>query len=74
MKNAPSTIPIISGRTYWTTSALCKPTAPAISLMKQAMQNPMFAGLPIFTNNTDAIPTIRPVKIIPLLSFNFHSS
>jgi len=36
----------ISGRTYCTALALCRLKAPAISRSKQAMQNPILAGLP----------------------------
>ena len=74
IKKAPITRPIIQGRTYCTTPALCKPNAPATSLKKQAMQNPMLPGLPNLTNNTAIAPTIIPVKIIPFFSFNFCTS
>ncbi len=37
---------MISGRMYCTTAARCSPTPPAMSRRKQAMQKPMFSGLP----------------------------
>ncbi len=59
-----------SGLIYWTTAALCNPIPPAISLKKQAIQKPMFAGLPKYTSNTDIIPIRPPAKIIPFFSFH----
>ncbi len=43
---APRTNPIISGRRYWTTSARCNPSAPAISRAKHATQMPILGGFP----------------------------
>ena len=60
MANAPSTRPMISGRMYCTTAALCRPTPPAISRIKQAIQKPMFAGLPKKVSATARIPTTAP--------------
>ena len=45
-RKLPSTKPMISGRTYWTLAAECRPRAPEISRRKQAMQNPMLEGFP----------------------------
>ena len=58
---APRTRPIISGRIYWTIAALCSFKAPAVSLIKHAIQKPMFAGFPNFTNNTAITPMMAPV-------------
>lgn len=41
IRKAPSTTPMISGRRYSTAAARCSPKAPALSLIKQAMQKPM---------------------------------
>ena len=59
----PSTSPSISGRMYCTTSARCKPSAPVISLRKQAAQKPMLAGLPHLTSNEARTPKTSPEKI-----------
>lgn len=44
--NAPSTRPMISGLAYCTVSVECIPRAPAVSLIKHAIQNAILAGLP----------------------------
>ena len=70
--NAPSTRPMISGRTYCTmpvpvsalSPAVWNFNAPAMSRRKQAMQKPMFFGLPNAVSRTAAAPTIRPVTMI----------
>ena len=61
---APSTMPMISGRTYWTAAALCSPAAPAMSRRKQAMQKPMFLGFPAAVRTRAAMPTAAPVSRI----------
>ena len=61
---APSTMPMISGRTYWTAAALCSPAAPAMSRRKQAMQKPMFFGFPAAVRTRAAMPTAAPVSRI----------
>ena len=70
--NAPSTRPMISGRMYCTmpvpvsavSPAVWNLSAPAMSRRKQAMQKPMFCGLPYAVSSTAAAPTIRPVSTI----------
>ena len=57
---APRIRPIISGRIYCTASALCSPSPPAVSLMKQARQKPILAGFPSSTKATEMIPMIPP--------------
>ena len=42
----PKIKPIISGRIYWTVAVECKPKPPAVSRKKQAIQKPIFIGLP----------------------------
>ena len=69
MMNAPSTRPMISGRTYCTFAALCSPQAPAMSRRKQAMQKPMFAGLPSSVSTIAARPTAAPVITTIQLTF-----
>ena len=68
--NAPSTRPMISGLTYCTAPALWSLTAPEMSLMKHAMQNPMFPGFPKIVRRTAAIPTMQPVTMSRILSFD----
>ena len=69
MMNAPSTRPMISGRTYCTLAAPCIPTAPVMSRRKQAMQNPMLAGLPRWVSTTAARPTTAPAMTTTQLTF-----
>ncbi|CDC50034.1 unknown [Clostridium sp. CAG:58] len=47
IRNAPQIIPMISGRTYWTTAAWWSFMAPAVSRIKQAIHMAMFLGFPI---------------------------
>ncbi len=61
----PSTIPMISGRMYWTTPARCRPNAPAMSRLKQATQMPMLPGLPAFTSTGARTPIKMPVAMTP---------
>ena len=44
--------------------------SPDMSLMKQAMQNPMFPGFPKIVRRTAAIPTMQPVKMSRILPFD----
>ena len=60
-KNAPRMKPGISGRRYCTTAARCRPSAPAMSRVKQATQKPMLPGLPSLTSSTARSPRIPPV-------------
>ena len=69
MTNAPSTRPMISGRTYCTLAAPCIPTAPVMSRRKQAMQKPMLAGLPRWVSTTAARPTTAPAMTTIQLTF-----
>ena len=69
MMKAPSTRPIISGRTYCTFAAECRPQAPAMSRRKQAMQKPMFDGFPSSVSTTAAAPTARPATTTSQLIF-----
>ena len=69
MTKAPSTRPMISGRTYCTLAAPCIPTAPVMSRRKQAMQNPMLAGLPRWVSTTAARPTTAPAMTTIQLTF-----
>ena len=69
MTNAPNTRPMISGRTYCTLAALCIPTAPEMSRRKQAIQNPMLAGLPRWVSTTAARPTTAPAMTTTQLTF-----
>lgn len=63
---APTTMPMISGRMYCTLAALWSPRAPAMSRRKQAMQKPMFLGLPEAVRIRAAMPTATPAaKINP---------
>ena len=59
-KNAPATIPTISGRTYCTTAAWCNFMAPAVSRIKQAMQIAMFFGFPKKARAAATIPSATP--------------
>ena len=61
---APRTMPTISGRMYCTFAALWSPRAPAMSRRKQAMQKPMFFGLPEAVSTRAAMPTATPVTRI----------
>ena len=67
--NAPSTSPTISGRMYCTAAAEWNPSAPVVSLIKQAIQKPMFAGLPKKTSPTAMAPIISPATMIRMVSF-----
>ena len=67
--NAPSTRPMISGRTYCTFAALCSPTAPAISRSKQAIQKPMLPGFPSAVSASAASPTATPAARTSRFSF-----
>ena len=60
--NAPSTRPMISGLAYCTTSAWCMPRAPAVSRIKQAIQNAMLAGLPNQARQAAIRPQTTPAK------------
>ena len=60
IKNAPATIPTISGRTYCTTAAWCNFMAPAVSRIKQAMQIAIFFGFPKKARAAAVIPSITP--------------
>ena len=71
MTNAPSTRPMISGRTYCTFPALWRPSEPAISRRKHAMQKPMLAGFPKCVSRTADRPTIAPVTMTHQLIFFF---
>jgi len=62
MINAPSMMPIISGRAYCTWAALCSPRAPVVSRRKHAVQKPMFAGLPSKTRIADIVAIIPPIS------------
>ena len=73
MRNAPSTRPMISGRTYCTLAALCRPQAPAVSRRKQAMQKPILAGLPIAVRMRAARPTATPARTTPQWIFFIFS-
>ncbi len=44
--NAPKIMPITSGLMYANLAAPCIPSAPVISLKKQAIQTPILPGLP----------------------------
>ena len=74
MMNAPSTRPMISGRTYCTFAALCRPTAPEISRRKHAMQKPMFVGLPSAVKMSAARPTAAPAIMTPRCTFFIFSN
>ena len=74
IRKAPHTRPMISGRTYCTMAAPCIPTPPAMSRMKQAMQKPMFLGLPSITSTTAITPTRPPPMSRFLFSFMSLSS
>ena len=63
-RKLPRMIPMISGRRYCTAPARCRPSAPAVSRMKHAMQNPMFAGFPSSTSTTAITPITAPAMII----------
>ena len=71
MISAPSTRPMISGRMYCTTPAWCIPRLPAVSRRKQAMQKPMFLGLPKCTSTTAITPMMSPVRIIHIVFLFF---
>ena len=66
----PSRMPTISGRKYCTTSAPCRPRAPAVSRRKQAMQKPMLPGLPCAPKTSAAMPITSPVTRISQLFLN----
>ena len=63
----PSTMPMISGRRYWTMGARCRPTAPAMSRLKQTTQMPMLPGLPENCKKTAIRPRRRPVTTMPVV-------
>ena len=67
-KKLPRMRPIISGLTYCTTPAECNFKPPAVSLIKQAMQKPMFAGLPSFSKTKAATAMTRPAKKRKIIS------
>ena len=69
MTMAPSTRPMISGRMYWTFAAPCRPRPPAMSRSKQAMQKPMFAGLPKALSAKAAMPTATPASTTNQFTF-----
>jgi len=60
-------MPMISGRRYWTMGARCRPTAPAMSRLKQTTQMPMLPGLPENCKKTAIRPRIRPVTTMPVV-------
>ena len=64
---APKTMPRISGRRYWTTAARCRPTAPAMSRLKQTTQMPILPGLPECWSRIARAPKIRPVTAMPVV-------
>ena len=59
---APSTRPGISGLRYWVVALECKPSDPAMSRRKHAMQKPMFPGLPRSTRMKAAAATTAPAE------------
>ncbi len=61
----PRTNPMISGLRYCTTSALCRPSAPAISRSMQATQMPILAGFPNFCRMGAKTPMKIPAETIP---------
>ena len=69
MINAPSTSPMISGRTYCTAAALCSPSAPEVSRRKQAMQKPMLLGFPNSTSSEEITPMMHPAMTMVVFSF-----
>ena len=73
IRKLPSTRPMISGRTYWTLAAECRPTAPAMSRSKHAMQKPMLAGLPSAVSTSAAMPMTTPVRMTNRFSFFMFS-
>ena len=73
IRKLPRTRPMISGRTYCTLAAECRPTAPAISRSKQAMQKPMLAGLPSAVSTSAAMPMTTPVRMTNRFSFFMFS-
>ena len=71
IRNAPHTIPTISGLKYWTIAAECSFIEPAVSRIKQAIQSAMLAGFPRNASAAAAIPRItpRPSLVVKLLLF-----
>ena len=65
----PRTSPMISGRMYWTLAAEWSPSAPAVSRRKQAMQKPIFTGLPRSTRRAARTPMRAPAARIVIFSF-----
>ena len=65
--SAPSTMPRISGRRYWTMAARCRPMAPAMSRLKQATQMPMLPGLPMRCSRMASAPRTSPVQTTPVV-------
>ncbi len=63
---APRTNPRISGLRYCTTSARCRPMAPAMSRSKQATQMPMLPGFPNFCRRAAATPIKAPTLMMPV--------
>ena len=53
---APAIRPAISGRIYCTMGAVCSLAAPAMSRIKQAIQNAIFPGFPIIASHTATAP------------------
>ena len=68
IRKLPSTRPMISGRMYCTAAAECRPSPPAVSRRKHAMQKPMFFGLPNSTSSEAITPITRPARIMFLFS------
>ena len=56
----PATSPTISGLIYCTTAAVWNFAAPAISRIKQAIQNAIFPGLPIKASTAATSPNNPP--------------
>ena len=74
MPKLPSTRPMISGRIYCTAAARCRPRPPAVSRRKQAMQKPMFVGLPSAVKMSAARPTAAPAIMTPRCTFFIFSN
>ena len=72
---APAIRPAISGRIYCTMGAVCSLAAPAMSRIKQAIQNAIFPGFPIIASHTATAPSRPPHTSSPFfeLSVSFIS-
>ena len=68
MQKLPRMMPMISGRIYWTGAALCRPSAPAVSRIKQAMQKPMLTGFPRSTSTEAITPMTAPAAMMVVFS------